>query len=99
MNDIALSEDKDSVLLPVHVKPGARANAVEGVRGAALLISVTAVPTEGEANAAVLKLLANQLRCPKSSLSITRGHKTRDKLIRLSGLSIEDTRAQLAALV
>jgi uncharacterized protein YggU (UPF0235/DUF167 family) len=87
------------VLLPVRVKPGARVNAIEGARGAALLISVTAAPTEAEANAAVLKLLANQLRCPKSSLSIARGHKTRDKLVRLSGLSIEDTRARLAALV
>ena len=87
------------MLLPVRIKPGARANVVEGVRGAALLISVTGAPTEGEANAAVVKLLANQLRCPKSSLSIARGHKTRDKLVRLSGLSIEDTRARLAALV
>jgi uncharacterized protein (TIGR00251 family) len=99
MNEVALLEDKDSVLLPVRVKPGARANTVEGTRGTALLISVTAAPTEGEANAAVLKLLARQLHCSKSSLSIARGHKMRDKVIRLSGLSIEDARARLAALM
>jgi uncharacterized protein len=99
VNELSLSEVKGGVLLPVRVKPGARADAVEGTRGAALLISVTAAPRDGAANAAVLKLLARQLRCSPGSLSIARGHKTRDKVIRLSGLSIEDVRARLAALM
>jgi len=48
-------------------------------------IRVTTVPEDGKANKAVLKLLAKALGVPVSTLSVTRGHTSRDKTIRLGG--------------
>lgn len=95
---MALSTVKGDVLLPVVVKPQARENAVTGVHNGAVRVHVTAPPAEGAANAAVLKVLAGALRIPKSSLSIERGGKSREKLVRIAGLIVEDVRAKLAAL-
>lgn len=44
-------------------------------------VYVTAVPEDGKANEAVIALLAKALGLPKSSLSIARGHSSRDKII------------------
>ena len=96
---ISITPDPQGALLAVCVKPRARADEVVGARGAALLISVTAPPADGKANAAVIDVLATALRRPKNTLAIARGLKARQKLVRLSGLSVEDTRARLAPLI
>ena len=95
---VALSVDKTGILLAVRVKPRGRSNAVLGARGDALLVSVTAAPVDGAANAAVVEVLAGVLRLSKSCISVARGHKTREKVVHLSGLTIDDMRARLASL-
>lgn len=68
--------------IAVRVTPRAARNAVtEGETG--LKVSVTTVPEDGKANAAVVKLLAHALGVPKSSLTLTRGATSRDKTFRL----------------
>lgn len=42
---------------------------------------VTSLPEGGQANAEVIKLLSKELGIPKSSLSITSGLKSRNKVI------------------
>jgi len=46
-------------------------------------IYVTAAPEDGKANEAVIKLLAKNLGVAKSSLTIMRGHTSRDKVIKI----------------
>lgn len=48
-------------------------------------VYVTAAPEDGKANEAVIKLLAQTLGVPKSSLSIIRGLTSREKIIKLNG--------------
>jgi uncharacterized protein len=68
--------------IAVRVTPKASRNAVtESETG--LRISVTTVPEDGKANAAVIKLLAHALGVPKSALTLTRGATSRDKAFRL----------------
>lgn len=86
-------------MLPIVVKPRSKANAVAGARGNALLVNVTAAPVDGAANAAVIAVLATALRLPKSAIQIARGQKSREKVVRLSGLTLEDMRARLATLL
>ncbi len=76
--------------IPVKLTPKASRNAVSGIApdadGEALLkVSVTAPPADGQANAALIKLLAKEWRLPKSALEIARGAKQRRKLIRIKG--------------
>ena len=70
--------------LEIRVTPRASANKVVGEKDGVLQIRVTAPPADGDANAAVIKLLAKHLGVPKSSLKIIRGEKSRNKTIRIS---------------
>jgi hypothetical protein len=60
-----------------------------------LMVRVTAPPADGQANAALCKLLAKALRVPRTSVSIVRGETARDKLVRIDGLSAADAHARL----
>jgi uncharacterized protein YggU (UPF0235/DUF167 family) len=65
----------------------------------ALQARVRAVPAEGEANAAVEKLIARWLDVPKSTVRVTAGAKSRIKSLTISGetVSLEQRlRAKLA---
>lgn len=46
---------------------------------------MTAPPVDGKANKALIKLLADEFRIPKSGIRIVQGETSRDKLVELSG--------------
>ena len=69
--------------LAVRVTPGARIECIE-IAQQRLLIKVRARPQEGEANAAVLALLARALGTAPSRLDLLRGATSREKLVRLT---------------
>ncbi len=92
-----LTTGKSGVLIPVRVTPRGRKNAITGARNGVLLISVTAPPVDGAANAAVIEVLRDTLRCAKSALSLSRGEKSRDKVIAVSGLDFDVVKTRLEA--
>lgn len=79
----------------VKVHPRARKNAISGELGDALKLSLTAPPVEGKANDACIKFLAEILGVARSSVSIVAGETSRQKVIRVSGLSAEQVRMKL----
>ena len=84
----------DAVLeIRVHAK--AKRNSVEAHSGSPLRVWVTAAPEGGKANEAVIALLAKRLGVSRSSLSILRGHKSRNKLLSFEGLAADDVFARL----
>ena len=77
----------ETSLIPVHVFPKSRRNAVEGTEKDAagkewLKVRLTAAPEDGKANKALLKLLATEWRCAPSALEIVKGETSRHKYIR-----------------
>ena len=89
--------------LPVRLTPGASSDRIDGwdvdADGRPVLkVRVRARPVEGEANAALLKLLAKTLRVPKSAVSLDRGGQSRTKMISVAGLSDEVLRTRLTGL-
>ena len=68
--------------IAVRVTPRAARNAVL-VDGDRLRVTVTTIPEDGKANAAVIKLLAKALGVAKSRLVLVRGASSRDKLFRV----------------
>lgn len=44
---------------------------------------LTAAPTDGKANSALVKVLAKELGVPKSSISIKSGHAARHKILQI----------------
>jgi len=73
----------------VKVHPRAKRNAITGEVGDALKVALTAPPVDGKANEACIELFAKLLKVPRSSVTIASGQTSRNKLIRVAGLSAE----------
>jgi uncharacterized protein (TIGR00251 family) len=86
-------------ILQFHVVPNARQNRVMGEHNGAIKIKLCAPAVEGKANAALRSFLADELKIPERSLALERGQKSREKLIRIEGLSEEDVRCRLGTLI
>ena len=83
----------------VKVHPRARKNAITGVVGDALKLALTAPPVEGRANEAVIAYLAEFLNVARSSVTIAAGESSRQKLIRVAGLSVAQVEAKLRTVL
>lgn len=87
----------DSALLRVRVQPRASKDEVVGWAGATLRVRVCAAPVDGEANDALLALLARTFRVPRSAVTLVRGSHARDKLVSIQGCSLATLEARLKA--
>jgi len=90
-----MSSLAETATLRVRVQPRASRDAVVGWREDALRLAVTAPPVEGEANAAVRRLLGRVLGVPPSAVSVVRGERGRDKVVRIAGIGPRELRARL----
>ncbi len=84
-------------IVRVHVVPGAKIDSVVGEHAGAIKIKLRAQAVEGKANAALIRFLAEQLKLSRHAIVLESGHKSRDKLIRIDGLTEEDVRMRLRA--
>ena len=79
----------------VKIHPRGKKNAITGEVGDALKLSLTAPPVDGKANAACIEFFANLLKVPRSSVTIAAGQTSRNKVIRVVGLSAEELTKRL----
>ncbi len=85
--------------ITLRVQPRASRNQVDGVQhGGVLKIRLTAPPVEGEANRATIDLLSKLLGLKKSSLSIDSGLKSREKRVRVEGITREKLEETFSAV-
>lgn len=80
----------------VKIHPRAKKNAITGELGDALKVALTAPPVEGKANEACIDFFAKLLSVPRSSVTIASGQNSRNKVIRISGLSAEEVRRRFS---
>jgi len=73
-----------------HVIPNAKIDKVIGEHGDAIKIKLRAPAVEGKANTALRKFLAEKLSIPQRAIVLEHGEKSRDKVIRIDGLSEAD---------
>ncbi len=92
-----VNETTRGVTFAVKVHPRARKNAITGTVGDAVKLAVTAPPVEGKANEAVIEFFADFFAIPRSSVSIASGETSRNKVVRVTGISIQRARELLAA--
>jgi uncharacterized protein (TIGR00251 family) len=91
---IAIRGDGDALALDVLVQPRASRAKIGPMHDGRLKIAVTAPPVDGEANAAVIELVAARLGVARGAIEVVAGHGGRRKTLRVRGA----TRAQLEAL-
>lgn len=85
-----IEETPKGLYLRLKIQPRASKNQISGTGGPALKIKLTAPPVEGEANRAVIEFLSELLSIKKSSLIIVSGLKSRDKRVRVEGITPEE---------
>jgi len=71
------------------VHPRSKKNAITGELSDALKISLTAPPVEGRANQACIEFFAKLLKVPRSSVTIASGQTSRNKVIRVAGVTAQ----------
>jgi uncharacterized protein len=96
---IPLHETSAGVTFAVKIHPRAKKNAVTGVLGDALKLSLTAPPIDGRANDACIEFFSDLLHVPRSSITIASGHTSRRKVIRVTGIPIELIKITLEKLI
>jgi hypothetical protein len=92
---IPLRETPAGISFAIKVHPRAKKNAIAGELGDALKVVLTAPPVEGKANEACIEFFAKLLEVPRSSVTITAGQASRNKVIRVVGLSAVEIEKRL----
>ena len=79
----------------LRVYPNAARNEVVGVTGGVLVVKIAAPPVKGKANRELVAFLSQMLDVGRGSLSIIKGHTSRNKVITVDGLSQDEIMKRL----
>jgi uncharacterized protein (TIGR00251 family) len=96
---IPLTESGNGVQFAVRVVPRAGRTGIAGIREGALVVRLAAPPVEGAANDALVAFLSDFAGCPKRNVAILSGQKSRDKRVRISGLTARELDAMLSGIL
>ena len=83
------------IRLDLRVSPSAGRSAVVGRHGTGWKLRVAAPPERGRANASVVDLLAASLDLRRDELRIVAGALSRDKVVEIDGLTLEEAERRL----
>jgi len=84
---VRVEQSADGVTFPVKVHPKAKRERISGLLGDTLKLEVTAPPIDGRANEACISFFSKFLKVPRSSITIAAGLRSRNKVIRITGIS------------
>uniref|UniRef100_A0A0K8URT4 UPF0235 protein C15orf40 n=1 Tax=Bactrocera latifrons TaxID=174628 RepID=A0A0K8URT4_BACLA len=73
-----------NICIRILAKPGAKMNGITDIGNEGVGIQIAAPPTEGEANAELVKYLSKLLGLRKSDVSLDKGSRSRNKLVMIS---------------
>lgn len=94
-----LSRDAESLQINVRIIPRASRDQVVGISQDRLKLKITAAPVDGKANDALIRYLSDLFGVAKSRIDIVRGHRGREKTVRISPApDLPDVLAELVKL-
>lgn len=76
----------DGAQIEVRLRPRGSKDELLGMRDGVLQARVTAPPVDGKANKALCKLIAKRVGVAPSRVSVVRGEKSREKVVRVEGI-------------
>lgn len=91
-----LRDDTGGVSFDVLVAPRASRAKLGPMHDGRLKVAVTAPPVDGEANAAVIELIAKALGVAKRAVEVSAGASSRRKTVRVTGVTRALVEAWLA---
>jgi uncharacterized protein (TIGR00251 family) len=87
--------NKTTVVLRLHVQPGAGRTSVAGVHGDALKVRVAAPPDKGRANEACRDLVASLADVKPAAVELTSGGTSRSKRFTVTDVDVEELERRL----
>ena len=78
-----------TVTIDILVQPRASRARIGPRHDGRIKVAVTAPPVDGEANAAVIELLARSLGVPRSAVAVIAGATSRRKTVRIEGVTAD----------
>jgi uncharacterized protein (TIGR00251 family) len=79
-------EKMENITIKVFLQPRSSKNEIVGPYRDGIKVKVTAPPVEGKANKVLIQFLSKELGIPPSSIEILKGHHSREKTLRISGI-------------
>ena len=89
----AIERHGDTVYVRVRVQPKASRTALETRDDGSIRVALTTPPVDGAANEALCVYLSKICAVPKRTVSLVSGQKSRDKVIAISGITVEEVQA------
>ncbi|HKQ93628.1 MAG TPA: DUF167 domain-containing protein [Blastocatellia bacterium] len=96
---IKLATKDGVVTFNVRVQPRASKNGVVGELDGVLKIRLAAPPVEGQANEELIRLLAELFDAPRRRIAILSGQTSKNKVVGVSGISIDEASRILAEVL
>lgn len=78
---------ESAITLKVHLQPRASREGIDGMHGESIKVRVTAPALKDKANAALKKFIAKKLKIAASHVEIIAGQHSREKLLRINGIT------------
>lgn len=91
----AAAPQMKAVRLAVRVTPRAGQDRIDAMRDGVLRVRLAAPPVDGQANEALVRLLARTLGVPPRDVRVTRGESSRNKLVEIVGLDADAIQQRL----
>ncbi|XP_055844469.1 UPF0235 protein C15orf40 homolog [Episyrphus balteatus] len=83
-NDPIQLDKTGNICIKILAKPGAKQNNITDITSEGVGVQISAPPSEGEANAELVKYLSKVLGLRKSDVSLDKGSRSRNKIIQVS---------------
>jgi uncharacterized protein (TIGR00251 family) len=96
---IKLAAKEGVVTFNVRVQPRASKSGVAGEIDGVLKIRLAAPPVEGQANEELIRLLAEIFGAPRRRIAILSGQTSKNKVVGVSGISIDEASRILAEVL
>jgi uncharacterized protein (TIGR00251 family) len=84
-----------ALTLKIHLQPRASRDGIDGLHGDRVKVRVTAPPLGGKANTALKGFIAEKLNLSPSRIEIIAGQQSREKLLRISGITRKEVEKAL----
>jgi uncharacterized protein len=96
LDKLNITDAKSGAAFTVRIVTRAQRNEIVGIQeDGSLKIRLTAAPTDGQANVALIKFLAERLSVQESAIEIVAGRDNRDKWISVEGITTRDVEEHL----
>lgn len=95
---MGFSTKDGGVSFAVKAVPRASRSGVVGEQDGALKVRLAAPPVDGEANAELIRVLADFFNVSRSQVSVVAGHSSKNKIVRISGITVEALQKRLRSL-